>query len=72
VFARLLLWRDSNHNGISEAEELTPAAQGGVVSLEAVYKESRRQDAFGNQFLQRARAELFIDGNLRTHYVYDV
>jgi hypothetical protein len=36
VFPRLLLWGDSNHNGISEAEELTAAAQGGVVSLETV------------------------------------
>jgi hypothetical protein len=72
AFSRLLLWRDSNHNGISEPDELTPAAQAGVVSLGTNFKEAGRKDRFGNEFRQRAKAELFINGNLRKHYVYDV
>ncbi len=50
VFAKLLLWSDSNHNGISEAWELRPASD----LLSAVglgYTPSARHDEFGNRFL---------------------
>ena len=72
VFSRLLLWRDTNHNGISEGDELTPASQSAVLSIDTKFKESRRRDAFGNEFRQRAQAELLINGTFRRHYVYDV
>lgn len=52
AFGRLLLWRDANHNGISEPDELMPAN----VLLAAIgteYREKRRVDRFGNQFRQQ-------------------
>jgi hypothetical protein len=52
-FSRLLLWRDANHNGISEPDELVPARAAGVVAIPTDYKAKRRVDRFGNQFRQR-------------------
>ena len=33
AFARLLLWRDANHNGLSEPDELTPLGAAGVRAI---------------------------------------
>ena len=38
AFARLLLWRDVNHNGISEPEELQSAAAAGLVAIDLNYQ----------------------------------
>jgi hypothetical protein len=68
-FSRLLLWRDANHNGISEPDELTPAAAAGLESIHAYdVKTSGRRDAHGNLF--RLRAVATFGG--RSHYVYDI
>jgi hypothetical protein len=69
VFARLLLWRDANHNGISEPEELEPVAQSGVVAIGTDYRKSRRVDRHGNEFRQRGKV-LWRDGT--QDVVYDV
>lgn len=37
AFTRLLLWRDANHNGISEQDELTPAAQSAIQAISLQY-----------------------------------
>ncbi len=52
-FARLLLWRDANHNGISEPDELQPVAGAGLVSIGTDYKNKKRRDRYGNEFRQR-------------------
>jgi hypothetical protein len=57
IFAALRLWRDVNHNGVSEPGELyTPSALD-VVRLHLDYKESRRTDAYGNRFRYRAKID---------------
>lgn len=68
IFPRLLLWRDANHNGISEPGELAPTATLGLVSVETLYKESRKKDRHGNEFRQRAKS-VWTDGEF---FVYDV
>jgi hypothetical protein len=55
VFAHLVLWIDENHDGISQVNELHPLPELGVFSLSLTYKESRRQDAFGNVFRFKAK-----------------
>jgi hypothetical protein len=55
AFARLLLWRDENHNGISEPNELRTAASAGVVAIGIDYKNKKRVDRFGNEFRQQGR-----------------
>jgi hypothetical protein len=55
VFASLLLWQDVNHDGVSQAGELHTIAALGLKSIELDYKESKRADRHGNQFLYRAK-----------------
>ena len=55
IFRSLLLWRDTNHNGVSEATELHSAQQLGLSSIDLDYRESRRRDQYGNQFRYRAK-----------------
>lgn len=68
AFARLLLWRDANHNGISEPDELQPVSDAGLLAISTAYKTSARRDRYGNEFRQRAKGS-FTDGEF---YIYDV
>lgn len=55
IFATLILWQDKNHNGVSEANELSGLTQLGLKSIECDYGESKRRDQFGNAFRYRAK-----------------
>lgn len=57
IFGKLLLWRDANHNGISEPDELSSLAASDIVSVDLDYKESRRTDEHGNRFRYRTKVE---------------
>ncbi|MGH9956461.1 MAG: hypothetical protein ACREBC_04935 [Pyrinomonadaceae bacterium] len=68
VWRLLAVWKDPNHNGISDPGEVTGLAANGITSISLDYKESGRKDKFGNQF--RFRAKVIKDG--KEHYSYDV
>lgn len=55
IFSQLKLWRDTNHDGISEANELQNLSASAIRIIELDYRESRRTDEFGNQFKYRAK-----------------
>jgi hypothetical protein len=55
IYARLRLWVDGNHNGISERSELIRLNAAGVLRISLDYKESRYVDEFGNAFRYRSK-----------------
>ena len=69
IFSRLLLWRDRNHNGISEPDELTPLANAGVQWIGTDYSTKKRADKFGNEFRQKGELG-WADGAIEP--VYDI
>lgn len=64
----LLLWTDTDHDGVSTADELRPASDG-IRSLALSYRIVRRRDRWGNVFRYISDVELTSD---RARHVYDV
>jgi hypothetical protein len=64
IFNSLRLWQDTNHNGISENGELHSLSELQLKSIALDYKESKKQDEFGNLFRYRAKVKDTHDAQL--------
>jgi hypothetical protein len=57
VYASPRLWRDANHDGVSQPSELHTLPELDVVRIHLDYRESKRTDEYGNRFLYRAKVD---------------
>lgn len=71
VFARLVVWQDRNHDGVSQPEELLTMTDVGIASLSLSHTEETRVDDLGNYY--RYRGSLTpSDGAAVNPVTYDV
>jgi hypothetical protein len=70
VYDRLRIWIDSNHNGVSEPEELHSLRDLGVFQISLDYKLSNYEDGNGNRF--RYKARIWDDAGRAHELCYDV
>ncbi len=71
IWPQLLLWEDRNHNGISEASELTPISKSSITSISLNYQQKPWADLYGNQFKYRAKIT-GADAKGNDKWAYDV
>lgn len=80
IWSRLLVWIDSNHDGISQPNEIYHLDNIGIHSISLAYRESRRVDQFGNEFRYKGTLNLDKDdrashkhkGDKVDRIIYDV
>lgn len=70
VFARLLLWTDDNHNGISEPGELHSLAEFGITVIDLRYHMNSWKDSYGNVF--RFKGRISRNQRWEDQTIYDV
>lgn len=70
-FSDLLLWTDTNHDGLSSRDELQPASNVFTrIGLE--YTLTRQRDRFGNQFRYRGWADRIRNRQIERIQIYDI
>ncbi len=72
LYGRLRLWRDANHNGISEREELSELPVAGLLAVTLDYKASGRHDGNGNEYRLKSQSQWVVGGQTVTRPTYDV
>jgi hypothetical protein len=71
VYARLILWQDTNHNGKSDVGEVRPLSQSGVTAISLDYKRSNQRDEYDNLFYYRSKIQAAKRSSIE-RWAYDV
>ena len=61
VWPRLSLWRDTNHDGVSQPSEIGPVAASGLAAINLDYHWTGRRDASGNLYRYQSRVWIAFD-----------
>jgi hypothetical protein len=73
VWSQLLLWRDLNHDGISQSGELAPVAGSRLAAIGLDYHWTGRRDSSGNTFRYEAQVSLSDGaGHVYRRPLYDI
>jgi hypothetical protein len=73
IWPFLLLWKDENHDGISQPRELSSLGVAGIARIDIHYFTAQRRDSYGNRFRFRGRCLLYHSkGALHELMTYDV
>lgn len=64
IFSSLRLWQDTNHNGVSEPNELYTLPALGLATIDLNYRELTRMDEHGNWFRYRGKVRDTRDAQL--------
>jgi len=72
IYKDLCVWKDSNHNGFSEANELSNLKASGVARIGLRYESSREIDQHGNELRYWSHAWIQDDEALRHTLTVDV
>jgi hypothetical protein len=71
VFGRLRLWRDENHDGLSQPAELRSLGEAGISGISTEYRDGGRRDRWGNRFQYRGKVQN-AEGRHVGQWAYDV
>ena len=72
IWPRLLLWRDLNHDALSQADEITPIDRGPIVAISLKYHWAGRHDQYGNRFQYQSTVAFDDEHKPRIAPVYDI
>lgn len=73
IWPHLMLWRDFNHDGISQPEELQYITASDVQAIDLDYHWSGRRDSYGNLFKYESKVWLRSKANQKyAKPVYDI
>jgi hypothetical protein len=74
IWPRLMLWRDLNHNGVSEPGEFAPLQGSGVISIDLHCHWTGRRDRWGNAFKYESVVSIANRSGhgVRNEPVYDI
>jgi hypothetical protein len=64
IFNSLRLWKDTNHNGISETSELATLVSMDIKEIDLKYKVSKKTDIHGNKFRYRSKLRNIKSSNI--------
>jgi hypothetical protein len=71
-FAQMNIWRDANHDGQSDASELSSLAEVGIASIELSYVETDFRDVYGNHLRQQGSFVIEKDGVCQRQSIADI